>query len=695
MAAGADVAPPPERQLEDLMGSEHRVIFTPSGLEGRTTSGTTVLEAARELGVDLDSVCGGRGICGRCQVLPSFGEFAKWAVHSAGSHIAAANTTEGSYSGKRPLGQGARLGCQAKITGDLVLEVPPESQLNAPVIRKEINLEGFTLDPISTLHVVAVPKPELGVSTSLAQTVMDLLAEDWSLDVTHVQPHALRQLQESLGETESTVTVQVRRDLKGLKIENVRRGVSVGLFGIAVDVGSTTIAGHLIDLATGGVLATSGLMNPQIRLGEDLMSRVSYAMMNPGGEEQLTRLVREALSDLVRNLATQAEVELCDVAEMVLVGNPVMHHLVLGLDPTPLGQAPFVLATTSAVEIQGEDLDLPLPHATVYVSPCIAGHVGADTAAMILAEGPHHSQETQLLVDIGTNAEIVLGNESQLYAASSPTGPAFEGAQISCGQRATPGAIEKVRIDRETLEPVVKIIGSDLWSNESGFLEATAEIGVTGICGSGIVETLAEMFLSGLMTSDGVITDNRARCDRVVEDDRTYAFVLYRETGVRRGHDVVITQNDVRAVQLAKAALRAGIDLLMEHAAVDRLEAIRLAGAFGAHIDPVYAMVLGLIPDSPVDLVRAVGNAAGTGAARMLLSRDQRSEVEEVVRTVEKIETATEERFQELFVDAMAFPHATSPTPHLKTLIDFSHVSEASTESRRRGRKRREDHKEV
>lgn len=681
---------PPKGQFENVMSSEHRVIFTPSGLEGRTSEGTTALDVARRLGVDLDSVCGGRGICGRCQVVPSFGEFSKWALHSKQSHLSTPNTTEGAYNGKRAMERGARLGCQANILGDVVLDVPPASQLHAPVIRKEINLAGLVLDPISTLHVISIPKPELGASSSLTEAVRAALFEEWSLEVDGFKPEALRFLQTAAGQAESTLTVQVRRSLVGSRVESVRPGVSVQLFGIAVDVGSTTIAGHLLDLATAEVLATGGLMNPQIRLGEDLMSRVSYAMMNADGDKELTRVVRAAISELIQSLVTEANVDIAHVAEMVMVGNPVMHHLLLGLDPTPLGQAPFLLATADAVELPAKDFDFPIQGASVYVPPCIAGHVGADTAAVILAEGPHRSTEMQLLIDIGTNAEIVLGNEERLCAASSPTGPAFEGAQISCGQRAIPGAIERVRIDRETLEAAVKPIGCDIWSNEPGFLEATKDTGITGICGSGIVEAIAEMFLSGLMTRDGVIPDHREKCARVVENDRTFSYVLYPATDQTHGQPVVITQNDVRAIQLAKAALRAGIDLLMEHAQVQEVDTVRLAGAFGAHIDPVYAMILGLIPDCTLPQVQGVGNAAGSGAVRMLISREQRLEIEEIVQTVDKIETATEPRFQQLFVDAMAFPHATSPTPHLNELVDFSNVIVEPTESRRRNRNRRQ-----
>ncbi|MGZ4712954.1 MAG: ASKHA domain-containing protein, partial [Acidimicrobiia bacterium] len=373
------------------------------------------------------------------------------------------------------------------------------------------------------------------------------------------------------------------------------------------------------------------------------------------------------------------------VLEMVIVGNPIMHHLVLGLDPTPLGTAPFELATDEAVTTTATDLDLALPHARVWCAPCIAGHVGADTAAAMLSERPYAGTTPQLLVDIGTNAEIVLGSTNGVFAASSPTGPAFEGAQISCGQRATVGAIEHVDIDPETLEPVVRVIGCDLASDEAEF--AARAPAVTGVCGSGIVGAVAAMFLAGIVTADGTI-DGRlaARSPRVVPDNRTFGYLLY-ESGTTR---LVVTQNDVRAIQLAKAALRAGIDLLMEHAGVAAVDDIRLAGAFGAHLDPLDALVLGLVPDAPVAAVRSVGNAAGAGAVRALLSGTQRREIEREVRRVVKIETATEARFQELFVAAMAFPHATASTAHLAGYVTLPEADPAAGGAgRRRNRTRR------
>jgi uncharacterized 2Fe-2S/4Fe-4S cluster protein (DUF4445 family) len=428
-------------------------------------------------------------------------------------------------------------------------------------------------------------------------------------------------------------------------------------------------------------------MNPQIRFGEDLMSRVSYVMMNPDSQHELTRAVHGCLAKLTAQLCASAGVERDDVLEVTAVGNPVMHHLLLGIDPTELGGAPFALALDEAVRLPADELGLPVhPGARAYVLPCIAGHVGADTAGVILSEGPHLGDEVNLIVDVGTNAEIVLGNRDRLLAASSPTGPAFEGAQISCGQRAAAGAIERVRIDPETLEPRVRVIGVDAWSDEPAF----AGTHVTGVCGSGIIEVIAELLLAGVLTTDGTIDGAlAARTPRVVADGRTFSYVLW--DGEPR---LEVTQNDVRQIQLAKAALRAGCRLLLDRYGLESVERIRLAGAFGSQIDPVHALILGLVPDCDPAHVTAAGNAAGTGARIALLDRRARAEIEEVVRRIEKVETALEPRFQEHFVAAMAIPHETDPYSRLSATVTLpprrtAASAERKARTRRRVRERR------
>ena len=654
--------------------AEHRIVFTPSGLSGTVEHGTTVLDAARRLGADLDTVCGGRGICGRCQIVPSVGSFPKWAITVAPDALGPLASIETDYRGNRPLVAGRRLGCAAHIDGDVVVDVPPTSQVHRQVVRKDLDLPPITVDPSFTLlYVDGVKPPEFGsesglsganLSGSAAELVASAVAEQHDRDEPTMSFAVLADLHDAIKGNEATVAVD-----ESNVVVAIWPGYVDTALGVAIDIGSTTIAGHICDLTSGEVLASAGRMNPQIRFGEDLMSRVSYVMMNPGGDRELTEAVRLALDELVGELLEGTGHTRDRVLEVVLVGNPIMHHIVLGIDPTPLGQAPFTLATNRPVVAPAGELDLDLPNGRVYVGPCIAGHVGADTAGAILAEGPHRAGHMQLLVDVGTNAEIVLGDRHQQFAASSPTGPAFEGAQISAGQRATAGAIEGVRIDPGTLEPRLKVIGVDVWSDDPSFVTKVAKTGVTGICGSGIIDVIAEMYLAGVLDRDGVVQgDLVGRTARVVADGRTFAYVLWGDADDPE-HRIAITQNDVRAIQLAKAALRAGIDLLVEHAGQPAVTDIRLAGAFGAHIDPLHALVLGLVPDCALDGVRSVGNAAGTGAVQALLSRELRSEMERAVRNVTKIETATEPRFQELFVAAMAFPHATAATTNLGQLV--------------------------
>ncbi|MCA8932834.1 MAG: DUF4445 domain-containing protein [Rhodospirillaceae bacterium] len=670
------------------MTDDALVVFTPSGRRGRVACGTPLLQAARELGVDVDSVCGGRSICGRCQVDPADGRFAKHGITSSPGHLSEVGAAEQRYAEKRGLKPGRRLSCQARVMGDLVVDVPADSQVHKQVVRKRAELRDITVDPVVRLHYVEVRQPDMHDPSSDLRRLESALAEQWGLSGLGCDLHVLAGLQTTLRAGEWAVTAAVR---DGCQIVGLWPGFRDKLYGLAIDVGSTTIAGHLCDLDSGEVLAASGRMNPQIRFGEDLMSRVSYVMMNPGGAAELTAAVREALAELAGEVAAEAGIEAGEILEITLVGNPIMHHLVLGLNPVELGWAPFALAIDGGLTLPAAELGLPVhPGARVYTLPCIAGHVGADAAGVVLSEEPHRSDELRLLVDVGTNAEIVLGNKDRMLACSSPTGPAFEGAQISGGQRAAPGAIERVRIDRETLEPRIKVIGCELWSDQPGFADQVAATGVTGICGSGIIEVIAELFLAGVLTPDGRIDGAQAaRSPRVVADDRTFAYLLH-DPGEGRA-PIRITQNDIRAIQLAKAALYAGVKLLMDRMGVTAVDRITLAGAFGSHIDTTYAMILGLIPDCALDKVAAGGNAAGTGARIALLNRAARAEIEDVVRRIEKVETAVEPRFQEHFVDAMAIPHASDAFPNLSQAVALPErqAGEAGQDSGGRRRRRR------
>ncbi|MEI9423256.1 ASKHA domain-containing protein [Mesorhizobium sp. Cs1299R1N1] len=644
------------------------VLFMPSGKRGRFPVGTPVLDAARQLGVYVESVCGGRATCGRCQIEVQEGNFAKHKITSSNDHISPKGPKEERYERVRGLPERRRLSCSAQILGDLVIDVPQDTVINAQTIRKDADTRVIARDTAIRMCYVEIEEPDMHNPSGDLDRLKIALMKDWGFKNLEFDFYLLPQVQGILRKGNWTATAAIHKDADSdiARVIALWPGLKNEAYGLACDIGSTTIAMHLVSLLSGRVAASSGTSNPQIRFGEDLMSRVSYVMMNPDGREGMTVAVREAISGLVDKVCAEGNVQRNDILDSVFVGNPIMHHLFLGIDPTELGGAPFALAVSGAVRIKASDIGLKLNQgARLYMLPCIAGHVGADAAAVTLSEGPHRQDEMMLIVDVGTNAEIVLGNRARVVAASSPTGPAFEGAEISGGQRAAPGAIERVRIHPDTLEPKYRVIGSELWSDEPGFLDSVQATGVTGICGSGIIEIVAEMYLSGIISEDGVVDGSlAARSPRVVANGRTFSYVL------KEGEPkITITQTDVRAIQLAKAALYAGTKLLMEKQNTEHVDRIHFAGAFGSFIDPKYAMVLGLIPDCDLDKVSAVGNAAGAGARMALLNRGYRREIEETVSQIEKIETALEPKFQEHFVYAMALPNKVDPFPKLSAAV--------------------------
>ena len=645
-----------------------KVVFTPSGRRGSFPVNTPLLHAARVLGVDIDSVCGGRGLCGRCQITCAEGAFPKHQINSDSSHLSAVCATEIKYGERKtPLALGRRLSCHTLLLDDVVIDVPPESQVHRQIVRKDAEHRDIILDPSTRLYYIQVEEPDMHVPKGDLQRLIEALEQEWQLSGLNCDNRLLKSLQPVLAAGKRSITVAVH---KNQQIIALWPGFHEKAYGVAVDVGSTTIAAHLCDLASGEVLASASTMNPQIRFGEDLMSRVSYVMMHPEGADEMTVVIRQGLNQLFLETVEEIGAEIEDILEVSLVANPIMHHILLGISPVELGGAPFALTTDAAVEMPTAELDLKINGGgRIYILPCIAGHVGADTAGMILSEEPQLQDKMTLLVDVGTNAEIVLGNSQRLLACSSPTGPAFEGAQISCGQRAATGAIERVRINSETLEPRFKVIGSELWSDEEGFTDAIANHGVTGICGSGIIEVVAEMYLAGIVTVDGIVDgDLIGRTSRIIKNDRTWSYVLHTPDSDET--QIVVTQNDIRQIQLAKAALYAGVKLLMDHIGTDHIERIRLAGAFGSHINVQHAMVLGLIPDCVLEQVSSAGNAAGTGARIALLNAESRNVIETLVKNIEKIETALEPKFQDYFVDAMAFPNKKDPFPNLFSVVD-------------------------
>ncbi|MGH2627698.1 MAG: ASKHA domain-containing protein [Anaerolineales bacterium] len=665
---------------EDSQGTA-QLILLPSGHRGSIARGTDLLAAGRALGLELESICGGRQTCGKCQVIVEEGRFLKHGIDSSPDHLSPVEPVEAEYCASHGI-VGRRLACAARLLGDVLITVPEESQARKQIIAKAATDRAVEVRPAIRQVYVEVEPPGLADRRSDWQRLAAALESQWDIHHPVADARLFPELQPALRAGRSTATVSLWRDEEVVRLQP---GYQEGAYGLAVDIGSTTIVAHLCDLRTGAVLATEAMMNPQVRYGEDLMSRVSYAMMEPQGVARLHRAAIQAVNELAGRAAARAGLSAEDVLDAVVVGNSVMHHLFLGIDPVELGGAPFALAVDTALDLKGRDLGLHLhPAARVHVLPCIAGHVGADHVAVLLAEAPHWQDERMLVIDVGTNAEISLADRGRIACASSPTGPAFEGAQISHGQRAAPGAIERVRIDPATGEPRYKVIGHEEWIGPADD-DLPAAARATGICGSGIIEAVAELFLAGLLGADGRFDEAAAaRTSRLRFPARAGEYRLAEASQTASGRPILVTQNDVRAIQLAKAALYAGAKLLMAHRGIDRVDRIALAGAFGSYLSPRHAMVLGMIPDCELERVASVGNAAGDGARLALLNLDLRQEAARLQHMAEHVQIATEPSFQEEFVAAMAFPHERDPFPHLQDVLPAPGTARPRRSQRRR-----------
>ena len=637
----------------------HQLILMPSGRRGAVERGTTLLDAARKLGVELESICGGRQTCGKCLVAPEYGHFPKHDITPAADHLSAPDSQERAYAQKHSLDlRQQRLACAACIQGDILVHIPESSLARKQVVRKAAGEIVIEIKPAMQIVYVEVLPATLGGRADWPR-LRTALADQWALQGLALDSRLLPEIQNALRAANGAVTVTI---WQGREVIRIEPGYAESLYGLAVDIGSTTIAGHLCDLRTGAVLATETLINPQVRYGEDLISRITYAA-DSQGMKRLHHAILKALNDLARNAAQSAGISPQEMTDVVLVGNTVMHHLALGINPVEIGHLPFALAADEALDLRARDLGLKAVHpgARVHILPCIAGYVGADNVAVLLSEyGTLNHDEITLIVDIGTNAEILLCAGGRILAASSPTGPAFEGAQIMHGQRAAAGAIERVRVTEQGVR--YKVVGDERWSNA---LDDGESLRPTGICGSGIIEAVAELYNIGWIGSDGKF-NNTAPRNFVRFNGKVGELVLANAANSVSGQEIIITQRDIRAIQLAKAALYSGVRLLMDQLGVVAVDSIRLAGAFGSHIDPVYAMRIGLIPDCDLARVSAIGNAAGDGARIALLNVDQRAFIQQQVRQVEYLETAAEPQFQDYFVDALALPHAHDLFPHLE-----------------------------
>ena len=636
------------------MEDTQQVCFTPSGRQYKGEVGETLLQVAQDAGVAIRSLCGGYGQCHQCWIEVSEGSHPKFNVECKSENVSGITSLERQLIIDNPSYKGKRLACQTCIQGDLVIDVPEESQEHKAYISKKNAKQDYSIDSAITLFDCTLEESTLDKNPSATENLLSQL-EKQDVKAT-IDFNLLRGFQPLIHESKGCLTVAIR-DQK--EIVAIYPQGKHQIIGAAIDIGSTTLALYIYDLKNAKLVYESSAMNPQIRFGEDLMSRVSYVMMNKGGDKKLTTAVRTKITEMLHEACEYLEIEWGKLLEVVLVGNPIMHHIFFGISPVELGQAPFTLSIRSWLDVDAKDLGFDLyPKTRLSFLPLIAGHVGADTAAAYLSQMETMHSETTLLVDIGTNAEIMLAKGGRVYATSSPTGPAFEGAEISSGVRATYGAIERVRIDKDTLAVRYKVIGCDAWSDEPDF--ELVQMKAIGICGSGIIEAIVAFAEAGIIDQGGLFVESIAP-ELFSKNGNTTRFLLV-EQGDK---SIYVEQVDIRSIQLAKAALSAGVSILMDYLECTEFDKVLLAGAFGAHLDARYVALLDIIPTSTAEKIISVGNAAGVGASAALLDINKRKIIIDAVDKVVKIETATEPKFQEYFVDAMKF--SVSPVKQQQT----------------------------
>ncbi|MFQ5801233.1 MAG: ASKHA domain-containing protein, partial [Candidatus Hydrothermarchaeales archaeon] len=513
-------------------------------------------------------------------------------------------------------------------------------------MRKAAREMKIEIDPAIGKYYVELEKATLEDSTADLERLLSALKKNHGLDKLKMDFMALRSLPEVIREGDWKVTVTVWNEEEIIKVEP---GVNDHMVGLAVDIGTTTVVGYLTDLRTGKVLAVDSMMNPQVRYGEDVMARITYAMTQKDGLSKMHSAIIDGLNKIIKNTAKEAGLGPEDVLELTVVGNTAMHHIFLGINPEPVGLSPFPPAFHHSVDVKARDLGLKAcKGANVHVLPIEAGFVGADNMGVVLAVEPEKSDEILLTIDIGTNGEIVLGNRKKLLSTSCATGPAFEGAQIKYGMRAAPGAIERIKIDSKTYEVRFKVIGKDKWHTE---LEDDA--GAKGICGSGIIEAVAEMFKAGIIKKNGNFNPD-IKTPRLRKDEEgQYEFIIAWKDETSIGKDITVTLSDIRAMQLAKGALYTGCKILMKRMRIKKVDKVILAGAFGSYIDREASMVIGMFPDCNLKKVIAIGNAAGDGSRIALLNKKKREEADKIARKIKYVELTVDPEFQMEFMRAM------------------------------------------
>lgn len=608
---------------------EDRVIDVPAG--------TSILAGAEEAGIDVEALCGGDGVCGTCAVV----------VEAGGTHFSPIAPDERAVLSDSQIDRGYRLGCRATVEdGAVSVSVPPASRLESGIIMTEGRSLDIDLQPALRLYPLHVSQPSLDDTVADLERVYEALEREYDLEVSTCDRLALRNLPNTLraetgGADTSHCTAAV---YGGAELVALFPGRRESTYGIAVDVGTTTLAVYLVDLRTGEQAAVTSRLNPQRTHGSDIVSRVAFTQNDPDGGTVLQQEILEGVNEMVAEVTRDADVAPADILDAVFVGNTAMHHLFLGIDASPVAASPYVPANHAILEYKARELGLEIHEsATLSWLPVVGGWVGPDFVADLLVANALDRDEPTVYMDIGTNGEIAVSTGDRILAASAPAGPALEGAEITQGVQAKQGAIERVDLDPETWAPDVKVIGGGR---------------PMGICGSGILDAVGQLFLVGAIDRRGGLEAPGTRDGRIRESgDGELEFLLLPAAETAIDDDIVVSQSDIREIQHAKAAIQTGTNVLLELVGLDAVDRLVMAGGFGNAIAPESARLLGMYPEARVDEVEFLGNAAGYGAQYALLDERARSRSEAIVEAIEYVELAAVDGFHDEFMEAMFLPH--------------------------------------
>lgn len=629
----SDVSYPPDIRMSD----EETVRFSPADRAVTVPPGETLLDAALEEDISIEHLCGGNGLCGTCRVV----------VERGAEELGEPTEAETYLLSEDQLAAGYRLSCRTAVpgTGPVEVTVPPSSRETGEIILTEGSQLEVELAPSIKKYHLEVDRPSLSDNLADRERVLRGLAEGYEVRLEAIDHLVQRSLPERMRAAPDGDTLHVTATVyDDREIVDVEPGVETDMYGLAVDIGTTTLAAYLIDLQTGDTVAVSSLLNPQREHGEDIMTRMRYTRRHEGGRDTLQRAIVNGVNEAIAEVTASAGVERDSVYEAVFVGNTAMHHLFLGYDPDQVAGSPYIPANHAPVTLKARELGIDInPSGYLYWLPISGGWVGPDKVAVLLVSGHYDESPMTVCIDIGTNGEISVGNEEQTWTTSAPAGPALEGGELTDGVRAQRGAIDRVSFDGETFEPTVRTI------------DGAAPI---GICGSGVIDALAGMFVTGIVDRRGQFTDRvrtHPRLRRGRDDVLEYVLVEAEASGT--GAPIVVTQNDIRDIQMAKAAIQAGTRVLMDELGVTDIDRLVVSGAFGNYIDPESAMTIGLYPDVPESDVTSLGNGAGVGAQLALLDKSVRTEARSIIDAVEYFEIAGTDVFRDHFLQAMYLPH--------------------------------------